>query len=104
MKYAVQLADIAIRAYNATAIDPVLLLLRPVLTDTAVKVKADDTLDNTGMLLDDSDPERLDAILQLLRSKVDHRDLRIYQSETGRGGWKRADIARLEQAAERSDK
>ena len=92
MKYAVQLADIAIRAYNTTTIDPVLLLLRPVLTKIAVKVKPDDALDNVGMLLDDSDPERLDAILQLLRLKVDHRDLRVYQSKTGRGGWKRARI------------
>jgi len=92
MKYAVQLADIAIRAYNTTTIDPVLLLLQPVLTKIAVKIKPDDALDNVGMLLDDSDPERLDAILQLLRLKVDHRDLRVYQSETGRGSWKRAKI------------
>jgi len=92
MKYAIQLADVAIRAYNTTTIDPVLLLLRPVLTDTTVKVKSDDTLDNTGMLLDDSDPERLDAILRLLRSKATHVDLRVYQSETGNGSWKPAQI------------
>ena len=58
MRHAVQLADVAIRAYNTTAIDPV----------------------------------RLDAILRLLRMKVDHRDLRVYESETGNGGWKRAKI------------
>jgi len=89
MKYAVQLADVAIRAYDTTTIDPVLLLLHPVLTDVTVKVKGDDLLDNTGILLDDSDPERLDAILHLLRLKVDRRDLRVYQSETGNGSWKR---------------
>lgn len=88
MKYAVQLADVAVRAYDTTVIDPVLVLLRPVLTDVVVKVKSDEMLDNTGMLLDDSDPERLEAILCLLRMNVDHRDLRVYQSKTGKGSWK----------------
>ena len=95
MRYAVQLADVAIRAYNATTLDPALILLRPVLTDTVVKVKPESTLDNMGVLLDDSDPERLDAILRLLRLKLQHRDLRVYQSETGRGGWKPAKIGEV---------
>ena len=92
MKYAVHLADVAVRAYNTTTLDPALILLRPALTDIAVKVKPDDTLDNMGILLDDSDPERLDAILRLLRLKVKHVDLRVYQSATGNGSWKVAHI------------
>ena len=104
MKYAVHLADVAVRAYNTTTLDPALMLLRPVFTDTAVKVKPDDTLDNTGMLLDDSDPERLDAILRLLRLKVKHVDLRVYQSETGKGSWKvatlDADLPMFDQSGE----
>jgi len=92
VKYAVQLADVAVRAYNSTGIDPVLVLLRPVLTDVMVKVKPDDMLDNTGILLDDSNPERLAAILQLLRMNVKHRDLRVYQSKTGKGGWKKMEV------------
>ena len=92
MKYAVHLADVAVKAYDDAKLDPVLLLLRPVLTDVVVKVKSNDILDNTGILLDDSDPERLDAILRLLRMKVRHVDLRVYQSETGHGSWKTARI------------
>ena len=97
MKYAVQLTDVAVRAYNSRTIDPVLLLLRPVLTDTVVKVTSAGVLDNTGILLDDSDPERLDAIVRLLRYKLKQRDLRLYQSKTGRGGWK---VARIEAAGD----
>ena len=92
MRFAAQLADVAIRAYDSTKLDLVLMLLVPVLTDTTVKVKPDDMLDNIGILLDDSDPERLDAILKILRMNVKHRDLRVYQSKTGKGGWKKARI------------
>ena len=91
-----QLTDIAVRAYNVTGLDPVLVLLRPVLTVELVKVKPEDTLDNTGILLDDSDPERLDAILRLLRMNVPQHKLRLYQSKTGKGSWKTARIRRIE--------
>ena len=94
--YAVQLTDIAVRAYNTTIVDPALILLRPVLTKITVQVKSEDTLDNMGLLLDDSDPERLDAILQVLRMKIPQHKLRLYQSETGKGGWKTARIRKVE--------
>ena len=92
MKYAVQLTDVAVRAYNSTTLDPALILLQPALTDTIVKIKPEDTLDNMGILLDDSNPERLDAILRLLRMKLDERTFRVYQSATGNGSWKVAHI------------
>ena len=92
MRFAVQLTDVAVRAYNSTTLDPALILLHPVLTDTLVQIKPEDTLDNMGILLDDSDPERVDAILRLLCLKVKHVDLRVYQSETGNGGWKVATL------------
>ena len=91
MRYAVQFSDIVM----VDPLHPVRLLLAPVLTDTVVTVGNSDDFDCVGLLLDDSDPERLDAILRLLRSKLKQRDLRLYQSKTGKGGWKTARIGKI---------
>jgi|GEM_PF-3293825 len=91
MRYAVQLADIAL----VEPLHPARLLLAPVLTATKVTVGSSGAFDNVGVLLDDSDPERLDAILRLLRLKLKPRELRLYQSETGKGGWKTARIGKV---------
>ena len=91
MRYAVNLGDLM--GYK-DPMCPVQLLLGPVLTKEAIEV-ASDKVDGVALLLDDSDPERLDAILRLLRMKCKPYQLRLYQSKTGKGGWKTARIAKV---------
>ena len=92
LHYAVNLGDLII---YKDPMNPIRILLGPVLTDEAIEV-APDKVDGVALLLDDSDPERLDAILQLLRLKVPQRGLRLYQSKTGKGGWKAARIGKVQ--------
>ena len=92
MRYAVNLGDLII---YKDPMHPVRLLLGPVLTNERIEVAAD-KVDGVALLLDDSDPERLDAILRLLRIKVPQHKLRLYQSKSGTGGWKTARIRKVE--------
>jgi len=72
------------------------MMIQPVLTDTVVRVKPHDIFDHVGLLLDDSDPERLMAIMRLLKRQYPNVwELRFYQSETEQGGWKPAQLAEL---------
>lgn len=47
------------------------------------------------LLLDDSDSGRVDAIIEILRMKLKPYQLRLYQSKTGEGGWKTAQIRKM---------
>ena len=96
MRYAVNLADLMV---YKDPMNPVRLLLEPVLTIETVVV-ASDKVDGVALLLYSSDPERVIAILQILRMKLKPYQLRLYQSKTGKGGWKTACIGNVETSNE----
>ena len=91
MVYAVNLGDLM--SYRE-GITPVWLLLQPVLTDHIRQCEGNRRVDGTGALLD-VDAERWAAIYQILRQgcgqikPIPKYQLRLYESKTGEGGWKR---------------
>ncbi len=70
-------------------------LLGPVLTRETVEVEKGRIDGDAALIKEDILPERWDAIYTIIRDGVGEREpihknkLRIYQSRTGKGGWKR---------------
>lgn len=67
------------------------MLLTPVLTRETVECETG-RFDGYGLRVqEDIDPERWGAIISLIREtwEIGKAGLRIYESKTGNGGWKR---------------
>jgi len=94
MFIAINLADLTHYIGPDTGLlSPLKLLLQPVTTDCTVRCEGN-RFDGVAILVD-TNPERWDAIYEIIRNgcgnlkPIPKYKLRIYQSKTGRGGWKR---------------
>lgn len=76
MRYAINLADLLARKNEL----PLMLLVRPVISETSEKVQVNqDAMDSTAVILD-CDEERAKAICDLIRDKYKRHHLRLYRS------------------------
>ena len=82
-QYAVNIGDLA--GYRNDF--AVMMMLRPVLTTFTTETEPG-KFDGMGILLEADDPERIPAIVEILRKKISKTALRIYTSETGKN-WQR---------------
>ena len=82
-QYAVNVGDLAGHSNDFA----VMMLLRPVLTRSTVDAEPG-RFDGMGAILEAGDPERIPAIVEILRKKIKKNELRIYTSETGKN-WQR---------------
>ena len=82
-QYAVNVGDMAGYSNDFA----VMMMLRPVLTRQTVDAEPG-RFDGMGAILEADDPERIPAIVEILRKKIGKTALRIYTSETGKN-WKR---------------
>ena len=97
-RYAVNLADLTKYAPRdgGLALDPINLLLLPVLNRHETVLTEGNKWDGVAVRVQDNIPqERWDAIYQIIRAgagrhaPIPKYALRIYESRTGTGGWKR---------------
>ena len=85
MRYAINTYDMAIDLILSQ------FLLAPVLTDK--NVQCEEGLDGSATLVKpDVDIEQLSAIVEIIRKKYPPHRFRIYESRTGKGGWKRVNL------------
>lgn len=87
-RYAVNLSDWADFLINKP-ISPEALLLLPLISQETV-VECEKTLDGTAFVVkQEITAERWEAVVFLLRKHHHRNKFRLYQSKTGKGGWKR---------------
>lgn len=81
MKYAVNVADMAKLGLVAE------ILVAPVVPQRLVVETSKARFDEMAVVLE-CEEERAKAIVEVIRLKFRPREMRCYQSSTGRGGWK----------------
>lgn len=86
-KYAINISDWSEFLTNKPT-SPESLLLRPLISHETVK--CENTLDGDAWIVNQEiTAERWEAIVSLLRKHHHRNNFRLYQSKTGKGGWKR---------------
>lgn len=90
MEKAVNLVDLTKYADRDGLLNPVMLLLRPILTQQTVPCEGD-RWDGTGVLVQaDVTEERWEAIKEILRGKIPRYALRMYEArQVTTKTWKR---------------
>lgn len=87
MFYAICLPDLTAIMQSPDAL-PVLLLLTPLIDQGQLVECEKRAIDGVGVLLNGRS-ERTGATVRVLRKRLAKNQLRVWQSKTGRKGWKR---------------
>lgn len=86
-KYAINISDWSDFLTNKPT-SPESFLLRPLLSEE--QVKCEKNIDGDALMVkQEITAERWEAVVSLLRKHHHRNERRLYQSKTGKGGWKR---------------